>query len=113
MHLGTTSLSLLLLLRASCSLGVVGAVKNVTVDDNDSTIVYSSNPSAPASDWNFGPTCTSYDAHVNASEAYGGTWHDTYFDVNDPPHHTVQTAEFQFTGEQAVSCDVRSLIDGQ
>ncbi|EKM52174.1 uncharacterized protein PHACADRAFT_262682 [Phanerochaete carnosa HHB-10118-sp] len=66
---------------------------NITVDDNDPSVIY-----APSDDWSFGPSCSTCTARVDASQAFNGTWHDTLFSPSDPSEDETQTAELSFIG---------------
>lgn len=74
--------------------GAVAALANITVDDNDPTIIY-----LPSDDWSFGPTCQTCTIHLEANQTFDGTWHDTLYAALDPAENTSQTMEYSFTGE--------------
>lgn len=66
---------------------------NTTVDDNDPSIVY-----WPANDWSFGPECSTCTVHLDAGQAYQGTWHDTLYASEDQAESAFQTVSYNFTG---------------
>ena len=78
---------------AAISHGTFAALVNITVDDNDSSIVYS-----PPDDWSYGPTCTTCTAKVDASKAFDGSWHDTLYSSQDSAENFTQTIELSFSG---------------
>ncbi|KAG8847393.1 hypothetical protein FRB91_011818 [Serendipita sp. 411] len=60
---------------------------NITVDDADPKIIYSSG-------WSIGNTCTACVAQPDKALTYGATWHDTTRDRNT----TVKSVEYSFEG---------------
>lgn len=81
-------------------IAVFGSPRNITVDDNDPAVVYS-----PVDDWSFGLECSTCTVHLDASQVYQATWHETLFSSTDEAEDDLQTISYNFTGacSQAVS----------
>jgi len=81
-----------LLLCCKC---VQCALQNISIDDTNGDpmtklhIQYN-----PPSFWSFGPSCQDCEAHLNSSEVFNQTWHDTTFLPNGP----LLSASATFTG---------------
>lgn len=81
-----------LLLCCKC---VQCALQNISIDDTNGDpmtklhIQYN-----PPSFWSFGPSCQDCEAHLNSSDVFNQTWHDTTFLPNGP----LLSASATFTG---------------
>ncbi|KAI0712852.1 hypothetical protein C8T65DRAFT_574483 [Cerioporus squamosus] len=71
---------------------------NVTVDDTfgnseeNLKIVYQ-----PVGSWSAGVDCTNCEAHLDTTQVYNGTWHDTTYFSDDPPSSPL-SASLTFDG---------------
>ena len=94
--------SIMLMLIAPCLFaGLASAsLRNITVDDTHGDPIFGTNFTYVQPVWNFGPTCSSCEAHPDASQAYMGTWHDTSY-LPTGASDTTLSASISFTGTNA------------
>jgi hypothetical protein len=90
------------LLVLSLAGSIAATATNRTIDDQTGDAATGLYP-VYSDSWSYGPMCTGCLVHLNASEVYGGSWHDTTANATNHP-----TVTLSFTG----ACCHASLLEG-
>lgn len=89
--------SLLLFLLTQRIVHTTAQISITTVDDNDERINYE-----PSGSWQYGPSCSTCNAHPDPSQMYDQTWHDGsyYTELSDGAMNpNFLTVDFSFNGK--------------